>query len=444
MSRKPTYLPKKRRRRKVRYQVLIPFLILCALVLYAPFAAYQTFWKKKPVDTSYAVCELTPKKSKELLAKQPEQEQVYEIQDHVFYGEHLGLYANPYEKGAADPLVNKSISFRNLCTDESFVYMIGSDLDKKIPLYELTKGIYEVYISSLMKEDRIYSSEPLLDSFYTITRGGINHKITLIANQKLFYEDDPEFALDRPYLFVEVKEEALPEDYYDIIVDPGHNSYDEGPLVERGHAQNGLIEAEENMKASLVMKEALEAAGLKVKLAREGDAVVNTYGAGGRVEMVFKHHAKYYISNHLNSADAKSAKGSEVFYSSYTSSTLADSILQAITSDSTLKAVGKSVKSPRTKDGNKAIKAGYDGYMMIREPGGLGLGAGELSEKAQTENAPFITGTNYGAQAVLIEYLYMSNADEAKKWKANYEGYVKAAAQGIIDYLKLDINTPAE
>lgn len=448
MRRNPTYLPKspRRRRRRIRYHVLIPFLLLCGLLVYAPFGIYQTFFKKTPVDTQYTVCGLTSKESKALLMNTNSDQGIIEVKDHLFYAEHLGLYANPYEKGVSDPLVNRSILFRNLCTqedelEESFVYLMGMELDKKIPLYELTPGYYEVLVSSLMKEERVFMSEIVEDEFYTITRNGKNYKITLMANPKMYYPDDEEFLLDRPYLYVEVKEDVLPADYYDVIVDAGHNTNDLGPIVERGHGANGLVESEENLKASLIIKEELEKAGLKVKLTREGDEVVDTYDVGGRVEMVFKHRAKYYISSHLNALDDKRVSGSEVFYSSYTSSTLAESVLSALITKTDLKAsgnIGKGNPIPSVLPTSRI--RGYDDLMMIREPGGRALGAGEISELAQTKNGPFIQGTNYGAQAILIEYVYISNTNDANKWKKNYDAYARAAASGIIDYLKLDIN----
>ena len=442
MSRGPRYIPKKRKRR-VRYKVLIPFLALCALLIYSPFAVYSTFFKKQPVDTAYTVCGLNVKKSKELLMNVSDEEGTYEIKDHVYYGEHMGLYANTYQKGADDPLLNKSITFKNICNEESYVYMMGSELDKKIPLYELTPGYYEVYVSSLMKNERMYYDKEINDVFYTITRNGVNHKISLIANTKMYYTEDENFLLERPYLFVEVKQETLPEDYYDIIIDAGHNSNDEGPIVERGHGANGLVEAEENLKVSEVLKQEFEAAGLKVKMVREGDEVVDTYGVGGRVENVYKHHAKYYISSHLNAINDTRVSGSEVFYSSYASSTLAESVLNALVSETDLKAsgnIGKGNPIPSVLPTTRI--RGYDDYMMIRESGGRALGAGEFSELAITKNAPFIKDTNYGAQAILIEYVYITNKNDAAKWKKNYTEYGKAAAKGIIDYLRLDINTP--
>ena len=83
-------------------------------------------------------------------------------------------------------------------------------------------------------------------------------------------------------------------------------------------------------------------------------------------------------------------------------------------------------------------KKPFDGFMMIREPGGKGTCAGQLSEAAIEYNGPFLEGVNYGANALLVEYIYMTNKNDAANWDANYESYGKAVAQGIIDYLKLD------
>ena len=150
---------------------------------------------------------------------------------------------------------------------------------------------------------------------------------------------------------------------------------------------------------------------------------------------------RLYISNHLNALDDKRVHGSEVMYSSYASSVLAETILNSIVDNSDL------VISGNIGYGNaipsvlpcKRTDEGYDAMMMLREPGGKALSAGNISELAQTQNKPFIEGKSYGAQAILIEYLYLSNQQDAERWANNYELYATLAAQGVIDYLKLDL-----
>ncbi|MBR3692985.1 MAG: N-acetylmuramoyl-L-alanine amidase [Erysipelotrichales bacterium] len=438
----PQYV--RRGRRRIRWYILIPLIvILLGLLIGGGFLIKNIFFPKEKIK-EYSFCNYTVEESKAILSNPNNEEGDYQVKDYLLYGESLGVYAEEYVMGGKDPLYNKSIMLRNLCTGSEFVYLLGSEVDKQILIYELPVGVYEVYVSSLIKDERMFMEEEVLDSFYTVTRGGINHKVTLIADDNYFYpdsEDASELTLEKPYVFLEVTEEELPENVYDILIDPGHYTNDYGPIVEKGHAANGLIESDETLKAALVMEKVFTDAGLKVKLIRYGDELVDTYGEGGRVWQVFDGQAKYYISNHLNALDDKSVDGTEVMYSSYASSVLAETVLNKIVDNSDLEIsgnIGYGNKIPSVLP-CKRTDEGYDAMMMLREPGGKALGAGNISELARTQNKPFMEGKSYGAQAILIEYLYMSNASDAEKWKNNYELYATLATQGIIDYLKLDL-----
>lgn len=436
---KPKYL--KRRRRRIRYHVLIPLLLILFGIGFGSVYFVMSLFEKEPEIQEYALCNYTVEESKTILTTLNNEEGEYAVTDYLLYGESLGLYTDTYEMGKKDALYNKSIMLRNLCTGSEFVYLLGSEVDKQIPIYELPVGVYEVFVSSILKNERLYMPTEVAESFYTVTRGGINHKVTLIADDNYFYPDRVELNLEKPYMFIEVTKEALPEEYYDVLIDPGHCSNDYGPIVENGHAANGLLEAEETLKSALAMEKVLKEAGLKVKLVRYTNDPVDTYGEGNRIWQVYNTKAKYYISHHLNALDDKRVHGAEVMYSSYASSVLAENILRSLVDNSDL------VISGNIGYGNpipsilpcKRTDAGYDNMMMLREPGGKALGAGNISELAQTQNKPFIEGKSYGAQAILIEFLYMSNKDDAAKWKANYEQYATLAAQGFMDYLKLDL-----
>lgn len=431
----------RRRRRRIRYEVLIPLLLIVFALGFGCVTIALKFLQSEPKEQEYALCNYSVEESKEILTTVNNEEGEYAISDYLLYGENLGLYTDKYEMGKKDALYNKSIMLRNLCTGSEFVYLLGSEVDKQIPIYELPVGVYEVFVSSILKNERMYMEQEMSESFYTLTRGGINHKVTMFADNNYYYPTKEELNLEKPYLFLEVVEESLPEDQYDILIDPGHYTNDYGPIVERGHAANGMIEAEETLKAAMEMERVFTQAGLKVKLVRYGDELVDTYGEGGRIWQVYNTKAKYYISNHLNALDDKRVHGTEVMYSSYASSVLAETVLRKIVDNSDL------VISGNIGYGNpipsvlpcKRTDAGYDNMMMLREPGGKALGAGEISEKAQTQNKPFIEGKSYGAQAILIEYLYMSNKDDAQKWKDNYQQYASLAAQGVMDYLKLNL-----
>lgn len=445
---KPNYIGKKRRRRIKKTPLILIAVLLLGLISFGGYNVLIQFLNREPSIIEYKLGSLNVKESKEILSKTNNEDGEYQIVDYQLYGESLGLYTTEYNKDNKDELVNKSVMLRNMENQETLFYLLTSDIDKQIPIYELMPGVYEVFVSSVLKDERIYMPTKTYDEFYTITRNNKNYKVKFVADTNYFYPHDETMTLDKNYLYLVVEEAQLPDDYYDILIDPGHHTYDYGPILERGHAANGLIEAEETLKAAQVMAQELSAAGLKVKLVREdNDVVVDTYGADGRIGQVFKSQAHYYISNHLNSLNDKSVHGTEVYYSSYASSTLAETVLNSIVENTDLVASGyigngNSIPSvvPDRRILSSRTNTYHDSYMMIREPGGRSTGAGERSDEAYEKNYPLIQGTHYGAQAILIEYLYISNSSDATKWKENYAEYAKAASQGIIEYLKLDIN----
>jgi len=77
----------------------------------------------------------------------------------------------------------------------------------------------------------------------------------------------------------------------------------------------------------------------------------------------------------------------------------------------------------------------YDGRMVIRESGGRILSAGTFSEKAIEENASFALNQRDGLQTFTINYIYMTNPEEAALWVSNYEDYGIKTAEAIASYL---------
>ena len=81
---------------------------------------------------------------------------------------------------------------------------------------------------------------------------------------------------DIKYWTITIEETKLPDDVYDIVIDPGHVGIDTG-------ASNGNYhESKYTLEYGLALKEALEDAGLKVKLTREDNVKIDHYGVGSR------------------------------------------------------------------------------------------------------------------------------------------------------------------
>ena len=143
--------------------------------------------------------------------------------------------------------------------------------------------------------------------YYTLTRNHTNNRIymdfTTINNMPIL-----------GFHITTVNE--LPENVYDVVIDPGHGGSDVGAVNGR------YMESEIALDCALELKKQLEATGLKVLLTRDGTeseeeyTMYNIYDEDGRVTMANKSHAKILISLHLNSNLSDNVDGGVEIYAS--------------------------------------------------------------------------------------------------------------------------------
>ena len=88
------------------------------------------------------------------------------------------------------------------------------------------------------------------------------------------------------------------------ILDAGHGGIDPGAI-----GQNGLHEADINLKLTLKVKEILVANGERVDLIRTNDTTVDL---SARPAFANSHGCDYFVSFHNNSTDNRSVSGTEV------------------------------------------------------------------------------------------------------------------------------------
>ena len=250
------------------------------------------------------------------------------------------------------------------------------------------------------------------------------------------------------YLIVRSVKE-VPEDVYDILIDPGHGGLDGGTVAGE------LTEANEALKLSKYIASRLEDHGLKVKLTRTED--VDPAGPGksdygkspfydeGRVEQVYRYQTKYMISNHLNSFN-ESLEGFEVY-----SSVINDDDWSSRVSTA-LKEAGQdprdSVKSEfRSSEGSYkkyfvcrgssyeekygCLNDSLDYLYIIRETGGALSQSSELVE----HNNSYDSIPHYGSETLLIEYAYLDNPKDYKEWIADWKSWGEAVVKATVEYL---------
>lgn len=429
--RSSSYVPRKN---KIQWKwVLVVFVVVMLVFTGLDFALK---YEKKEKINYYGVCGLNDEKTRELIQFDSSQEGI-EINDYLFYGETLNLFQNEYVMNQKDPLQGKTVMLTDLCTQDDFMYILESNIDGQIPVEDLEPGFYSVSVVKDTKNYMIFSNEKINEVFYTVTRNGINKKIELKADSSMLNnpEDESDY-LDRNYFFIEVSEEKAPSSIVDIVLDPGHFSYDNGNYLEVGAKVDDRTEAQETYDFALLLKDELEKLGLSVLITRKSDTdIVNSYGLQGRLYQGYQAQAKYYLDIQMMSASKTSLRGTQVIYSSFSSDRFASTVYNTILDGTSLVSTGNG-KNPGILAGGRLN--GYDGRMMIRESGGRILSAGTFSEKAESENGSFAKESRFGMQALTIEYAYMSNEEDMEVWDNEKQQIALKTAEGIARYLGIN------
>ena len=249
--------------------------------------------------------------------------------------------------------------------------------------------------------------------------------------------------------------DKLPEDEYDIVIDPGHGGKDVGAEA------NGYREANLALKFATKVKRELEASGFKVKITRDGTEgdeynVYTVYDKNGRVNVTGASKAKYVFSIHLNSIEIpNSQKGVEIYAPTKINLNMAKAFADNIvkygkTNYSTLGgrynvANGVYVRTFTEKGIQESIKEankkGYKPYdikqdtpylYMLRETGGIATGA-YVDGRNPDYGKNLYYDSNIGLEAYLLELGYINNRSDLQNMLINEDGYVEGIVKTIED-----------
>ena len=336
------------------------------------------------------------------------------IQDYQFFGESLLVTASNLSKDSTYELIDNG--------EVKATGTYGDKANQGIRLDQLEPGNYVVRVNdSLLK-----APASITGTWYTVKRNGVRNEI--ILSQK------------SGFLVITVNQVVeVPEDVYDLIIDPGHGGIDGGAVG------NDKVEAEEVLKVSEYLAKRFKDHGLKVKLTREdmndpSQSDTHNYDSmpyleNGRVDQVYRYQGKYVISNHLNAFD-----GSLSGYELYSSVRTTDQWTAKISS--ALKAINResrdSVRSEfRQSEGSykKTYKCdepeGCDLIYIIRETGGDTTHPVDLPRFSQTYGRI----PSYGAESILIEHAYIDSAQDMALWEEQSEQWAEAIVKGTVEYL---------
>lgn len=427
---------RRKRKRRIRWRVLGPLLVLLGLIGYILYILINP--RIVPVvQPKTAVCDYNLTQAQNTL-KTLTYTDTLTIDEHLYYGETLNLYEDPFVLGTPDPLVGKTLILRNVCDGSELIFLLESYIDRQIPLDTLPEGFYELFVLENLTKKRLVAPEVLYDEFFTLRRhSGQGMDVDLIADPDLIespYENRPIF--DQPYLFLRVMKADVPALIYDVVIDPSQNQR----TNDEGYIKGDFSEALALHASAELLKTKLEAYGLRVLILRDAEEILNRYGQGGRMDVAYTTRAKYYIALDLNVSTSLVDKGARVIYSYYTTNRFATSVLDGalLTDDLTIYGIGSPGNKPGVVRG-KVIDF-FDVNGDVRESGGKILGAGQYSEDAKL-NEGFASQNRFGMQAVLLDLGFITNPADYAIYTTQHETLMSNIAQGLADYLQLS-STP--
>ena len=343
----------------------------------------------------------------------------------------------PYEEEISDNVLNFSTSKLN---------NTGINLEK-LPLgtyYLMLKGIYhdnqKSYVKYYSVENKTYSDKYQKSfndmEYYTLTKDGKNNKISFNWNT---YENCPT-------LKVNIEEQKLPDDVYDITIDPGHGGSDVGAIGKLNNKE--YTEADLNLKVSLKLKEYLEEQGYKVAMTRNDDSYVEIYSKNGSATLANETKSKFNFAIHHNSFEYEVdyLKGLEVYVADNIDSNI---LINHITSEAfatispketycTEKGIyqryfsQEEIDDDEIQPSNKTTQMIY--YYNIRELGGIITNSTNDGRYEDYPKNPYYDA-NVTTEPYLLELGYINNEEDLKSLINNSDNYAKAIKNALVEYL---------
>lgn len=432
------YAPRKRNF-KVKWNVMLPLLLLCALVIYA---GTSVLFQKEEAKEKFTVCGFTADKTASVLNKKSAD--TMSFRDYLYYGESLGLYEKTYSPLNKDTTSGKSIVLHNVCDDSEVTMTMGDTVDQKIVLQDIKEGFYEVsVIDNLVKKRAVFADKVQENTFSTIARNGKVQDISIIADADLLA--DQNITMDQNYMFLNVTSKDVTEDQIDVLIDPYGMNIDLQTVPDPGNQANGLVENDEMFEAAELLKKELETYGLRVAITKSSkDEVIATYGEKGRLAKGYEKHARYYLLLRFNAnALSTSSSGMEIWHSAYSSGSLARTIMYHMEEDGVVEASALNYDHynwPGIASSNMAIgrldnEQIYDMNLQLRESGGRATLAARYSETSSEENKSFANAD--GMQGVELDFGYITNDKDASNWKNNKEKIIASCAKAFANAINL-------
>jgi len=213
-----------------------------------------------------------------------------------------------------------------------------------------------------------------------------------------------------------------------IVLDPGHGGDDLG-----ARSRDGLVEKELTLALARRLAAALEARGFRVRLTRDDD---QTRALTDRTALANRLDALLFVSLHANASTAASVTGAETYYMSLDGPS--DAAAAATAELENL--AGQSAGEPSPLD---LILWDLAQAEVLNDSAELALAVqGRLNALAGTRDrgvrqAPFVVLTGATMPAVLVEFGFLSNPEEAQRLAdaGHQQRLAEAIAAGIEDFV---------
>ena len=252
------------------------------------------------------------------------------------YGTHLNINGTLENKKVfLDNIDDAKLIFKNINSNKDIEIDIEYDVNNKgnltfytsdkintgINLDSLNTGNYIILLKLLEKnynenkDDTNYYKIINEDNqkeftYYTMTKNNKNNKI-VINNYKNEIEKK-----SYKYMKIDIESTKLPDDVYDIVIDPGHGGNDNGT------SYLDVFEDELNLKLSTILYEMILDDGGICYLSRVSDYDLSSMYAKNhkiedlkkRVQYIDSLNTTLFISLHLNYYSSSKVNGIQVFY----------------------------------------------------------------------------------------------------------------------------------
>ena len=375
------------------------------------------------------------------------EDEISEINELYIYGNHFNI------KGKIlldEPVDNVQLSFKNkknyfdidlnyTYSDGILEFRLADYLNTGFILDDIKLGNYEVFLKTTKEETEKYyildnKTEYKNTVYYTLSKDDKYNKITITNAER--------------YNTLGFNVSVTNDEAYDIVLDPGHGGNDSGACLR------DICETRYTLNFANTLKKQLESAGFRVKLTRDTDTTLKTYGTNSRTGIPYEAHAKYLISLHMNAGANYS--GFELYTSNHIDYTLANRIATNLSninefqsSPSTFNRVTPNGIFTRTMGDKEleefvtdAIENNYEKYSvsketnyyyMIRETGGYMSGA-YVDGREGNRNNPYVK-SNVGSESYILELGYITSEHDLNLINNHNTEYLQAVSDAISSYL---------